>query len=359
MSTSVKRVNIENASNFIKSATVCPIRKYFSNGARRRFLLPLVIFFISCLFAVNLFAASEQSIKELYGDYLKGLFYAEEGDYGQALNELYKVKNADPKSVYVRLKVASVLIRMGELEKAESELKEAKALDPESFDASLGLIFLYSYGQKDRELEGEYEDFLKKAHKLKPEDIKISEYLAQFYFYKKQPQEALSIYEGIVKNQPDYVDALFWLGYLYEDLGRRDDAIKTWKKALQISSTHGQTLNSLGYLYAEEGKNLDEAEGMLKKALAAEPENGAYLDSLGWIYFKKKDYKKAEEYLKKAIGYQEDPVIYEHLGDLSIVLNKKAEALDFYKKGLERFPDNKELKSKVDKYGNENKIPKK
>lgn len=348
MLASAKHFDTANAVNIRKSTAV-----------KQKVLLPFLILFISCLFTANLFAASEKSIKELYGEYLKGLFYAEAGDYGEALNELYKVKKTDPKSVYVRLKIASVLIRMGELEKAEAELKEAKTLDPESFDASLGLIFLYSYGQKDRELETEYEDFLKKAHKLKPEDIKISEYLAQFYFYKKQPQEALSLYEDIIKHQPDYVDALFWLGYLYEDLNRRDDAIKTWKKALRISPAHGQTLNSLGYLYAEEGKNLDEAENMLKKALTAEPENGAYLDSLGWIYFKKKDYKKAEEYLKKAISYQEDPVIYEHLGDLYVSMNKKEEALGFYKKGLERFPDNKELKSKTDKYGNENKTSKK
>lgn len=359
MSTSVKCLGVKCAVNGIKSAAACPIRKYFSNGAKRKFLLPFMIFVITCLCTFNLFAASEESIKKLYGDYLKGLFYAEEGNYGQALDELYKVKKSDPESIYVRLKIASVLIRMGELEKAENELKEAKVLNPESFDASLGLIFLYSYGQKDRELETEYEDFLKKAHKLKPEDIKISEYLAQFYFYKKQPQEALTIYEDIVKHQPDYVDALFWLGYLYEDLNRRDDAIKTWKKALQISPKHGQTLNSLGYLYAEEGKNLDEAEGMLKKALAAEPENGAYLDSIGWVYFKKKDYKKAEDYLKKAIGFQEDPVIYEHLGDLYLALNNKEEALKFYKKGIERFPDNKELKDKIDKYGKEDKTSKK
>ncbi|MCK9614463.1 MAG: tetratricopeptide repeat protein [Candidatus Omnitrophica bacterium] len=373
MSTSVKRANIENAVNFIKSAAVSPVRelrylriyradsarKIFSNGVKQNFFLPLVIFFISCLGALNLFAASEQSIKKLYGDYLKGLFYAEEGSFEQALTELNKVKKVDPNSIYVRLKIASVLIRMGALEKAEAELKEAKALNPESFDASLGLIFLYSYGQKDVELEGEYEEFLKKAHKLKPGDVKISEYLAQFYFYKKQPQEALAIYENIVKQQPEYVDALFWLGFLYEDLKRRDDAIKTWKKALQISPNHSQTLNSLGYLYAEEGKNLDEAESMLKKALEAEPDNGAYLDSIGWIYFKKKDYKKAQDYLKKAIKYQEDPVIYEHMGDLYIALSKKEDALDFYKKGLERFPDNKELKNKVDRYGAENKVPKK
>ncbi|MFA5008768.1 MAG: tetratricopeptide repeat protein [Candidatus Omnitrophota bacterium] len=328
-------------------------------AAKRKFLLPLVLFIISCICALNVFPAEGQNIKDLYGDYLKGLFYAEEGNYEQALKELDKVKKLDPNSVYVRLKIASVLIRAGALDKAEVELKEAKGLNGESFDASLGLIFLYSYSQKDRELESEYEDFLKKAHKLKPADIKISEYLAQFYFYKKQPQEALTIYEGIIKAQPDYVDALFWLGYLYEELSRRDDAIKTWKKALQFAPAHAPTLNSLGYLYAEEGKNLDEAEGMVKKALTAEPENGAYLDSLGWVYYKKKDYKKAQEYLKKAIKGQEDPVIYEHLGDLYTVLNDKKEAFDFYKKGLERFPDNLELKNKVDKYGAENKIPKK
>lgn len=348
MLASVKHLNGINAFKVCKST-----------AAKRKVLLPFLILFISCQIGFKSFAAGEQSIKELYGNYLKGLFYAEDGNYTESLNELYKVKKADPKSVYVRLRIASVLIRMGELDKAESELKESKALDPESFDASLGLIFLYSYGQKDRELETEYEDFLKKAHKLKPEDIKVSEYLAQFYFYKKQPQEALSIYEDIVKNKPDYVDALFWLGYLYEDLNRRDDAIKTWKKALQISPDHAQTLNSLGYLYAEEGKNLNEAEELIKKALAIEPENGAYLDSLGWVYFKKKDYKRAEECLKKAVSLQEDPVIYEHLGDLYVALNNKTEAVNFYTKGLERFPDNKELKTKIDKYGNENKTYKK
>ncbi|MDD4955129.1 MAG: tetratricopeptide repeat protein [Candidatus Omnitrophica bacterium] len=387
MLASARHFGTANAINTRKSAAVNPVREVFSltvcsvdgfkllpilygigrgvksvilsNGVKQKVLLPFLILFISCLFAVNLFAANEKSIKELYGDYLKGLFYAEDGDYASSLNALYKVKKLDPQSVYVRLKIASVLIRMGELEKAETELKEAKVLDPESFDASLGLIFLYSYSQKDRELETEYEDFLKKAHRLKPEDIKISEYLAQFYFYKKQPQEALGIYEDIVKHQPDYVDALFWLGFLYDEVGRKEDAVKTWKKALQISPDNAQTLNSLGYLYAEQGKNLEEAESMIKKALTAEPENGAYLDSLGWVYFKKKNYKKAEECLNKAISNQEDPVIYEHLGDLYLTLNKKDKAIGFYRKGLERFPDNKELKAKTENYGNENKTSKK
>lgn len=328
-------------------------------AAKYKFLLQLAVFFISCLIVFPSFADSEEAIKKLYGNYLKGLFHAEEGNFEQSLKDLNAVKKLDPTSIYVRLKIASILIRMGELNKAEVELKEAKAINPESFDISLGLIFLYSYGQKEKELEGEYEDFLTKAHKLKPEDTKISEYLAQFYFFKKQPQEALKIYEDIIKAKPDNIEALFWVGFIYEETNRRDDAVKIWKKVLQISPEHAPTLNSLGYLYAEESKNLDEAENMLKKALQQEPDSGAYLDSLGWIYFKKKDYKKAEEYLKKAIQYQEDPEIYEHLGDLYIALANKTEAVKFYKKGLGTFPDSEALKNKISKYGNENKIPQK
>lgn len=320
-------------------------------------------FLILCLngTGVFVFADSVRADKTLYSTYLRGLFSAEDGDYRAALTELEKVKKQDPKSVYIRLKIASLLIRLGDIDKAEKELKEAKGLDKSSFDASLALVFLYAYAQKDNELEAEYEDFLKRAHQAKPDDVKISEYLAQFYFYKKQPQEALKIYEAVVRKNPNDVEGVFWLGYIYEEINRRQEAIKLWRKALEINPEHGPTLNSLGYVYAEEGRNLDEAEKMLKKALEKEPENGAYLDSLGWVYFKKKDYKRAEEYLKRAISLLQDAAIYEHLGDLYIELKNTKEALDQYRTGLNRFPDSpesKRLKDKLGRYGEENKVSK-
>ena len=58
--------------------------------------------------------------------------------------------------------------------------------------------------------------------------------------------------------------------------------------------------NDLGYLYAEQGKNLEKAEAMIRKALQEEPENSAYLDSLGWVLFKRGKVKEALETLKKA-----------------------------------------------------------
>ena len=39
--------------------------------------------------------------------------------------------------------------------------------------------------------------------------------------------------------------------------------------------------NDLGYLYADQGKNLEKAEKMIRKAVEAEPDNDAYQDSMG------------------------------------------------------------------------------
>ena len=314
-----------------------------------------LIFIIFCLVAPLSFAQSQRFNTNLYSNYLKGLFAAQKGQSEKALENLEQVKVKDPKSIHIRLKIATVYIRMGLMDKAEEVLKEAKKFDPNNLDISLALIFVYSYAQKEYELENEYEHFLKKAHEVKPKDESISEYLAQFYFYKKRPQDAIAIYETILETNPEYVEALFWLGYLYEETGRHDDAVKTWVKGLKVEPDYAPMLNSLAYTYAVDGVKLKNAEAMAKKALEIEPNNGAYLDTLGWIYFKKKDFKKAENYLLQAIDHIKDPDIYEHLGDLYLKLDDDVKAFNYYKEGLTRFPDSKNLKIKVNDHGSKNK----
>ncbi|MFH1519068.1 MAG: tetratricopeptide repeat protein [Candidatus Omnitrophota bacterium] len=309
-----------------------------------RFFLILVI---SSLIVPLSFAQSQRSLTNLYSNYLKGLLYAQEGEYLQGLEELERAKAADPQSIHIRLKIASVLILMGRLNEAETVLKEAKQIDPDNLDIHLALIFVYSYSEKNQELEEEYESFLKQAHKEKPKDIGISAYLAQFYFHKKRPQEAIKIYEKILETNPDYVEAFFWLGFLYDERGQREKALETWEKGRVLDSSFTPILNCLGYTYAEEGINLDLAEELVKKALEKEPENGAYLDSLGWVYFKKGEIEKAKEHILKAIGLVKDPDIYEHLGDIYIEIGDREKGVSYYREGLQQFPDDKDLKVKV------------
>ncbi len=96
--------------------------------------------------------------------------------------------------------------------------------------------------------------------------------------------------------------------------------------------------NDLGYLYADQGKNLEQAEGMIRKALAADPENGAYLDSLGWVLFKLGKYDDALPYLEKAVKNSPgagDETLWEHLADVYERLKQPAKAVETWRKSLE------------------------
>jgi tetratricopeptide (TPR) repeat protein len=326
--------------------------------------LKVALFFVigfSVVFWAYSAIKAEDTVVErgIFSHYLKGASYLEDENYKKALSELQQVKRLDKDSIYLRLKISSILVRLNRLSEAEKELQEAKKIDPENFDISLALIFIYSYDHKDSDLEREYEVFLKKASQLKPGDNKIANYLAQFYYYKKRYTDALAVYSQIVEKNPNDTESFFWIGYIYEETGKRPDAIKVWQKILVMDPKYAPALNSLGYVYAEDGIKIDEAKAMVEKALAIEPENGAYLDSLGWIYFKKKDYLKAIKYLEKAITYVKDPMIYGHLGDTFIALSDNKKAIEAYQEGLSYFLGDKNLENKIKQYGKENKTIKK
>ncbi len=277
------------------------------------------------------------------------------GEASLAQKYLEKAKRQAPDSVHIYLKIASILVQEDKLNQAEKVLKEAKKINPENLDIYLALIFVYSYREEGEKLESEYESFLEKAHQIKPENMTISSYLAQFYFYKKKPEKAITLYERILKDSPDNLEAFFWLGYLYDEVGKGEKAKKIWRQGLEANSSYAPILNALAYSYAEQGVKLDEAEGLIKKALETEPRNGAYLDTLGWIYFKKEKLDKAKEYIEKAINYTQDPEIYQHLGNIYVELGKEEEGLEVYRKGLEKFPDYQGLKKEIEIYEKKNK----
>ncbi len=106
--------------------------------------------------------------------------------------------------------------------------------------------------------------------------------------------------------------------------------------------------NDLGYLYADEGKNLERAEKMIRLAVTAEPKNVAYLDSMGWVLFKLGRYEEARTYLEKAIASPSgsDATIWEHLGDCYDRLKLREKSSEAWKKALkdaesESFRDHK------------------
>jgi tetratricopeptide (TPR) repeat protein len=102
-------------------------------------------------------------------------------------------------------------------------------------------------------------------------------------------------------------------------------------------------LNDLGYLWADQGKNLERALDMVQRAVAGDPENGAYRDSLGWALYRLGRFDEAVFELNKALaGDDPDGVILDHLGDVYLAQGKLNEARDCWQKALAAFTRHKE-----------------
>lgn len=116
--------------------------------------------------------------------------------------------------------------------------------------------------------------------------------------------------------------------------------------------------NDLGYLYADQGEKLEQAEKMIRIAVEAEPENPAYLDSLGWVLFKRGKNEEALVHLRKANAnpdYQ-DATLLEHQGDVHQALQQSEEAKLMWKKAADieegsKRPDKSVLKRLREKLG--------
>ena len=118
---------------------------------------------------------------------------------------------------------------------------------------------------------------------------------------------------------PDSVDLYYGLGVLFEKTDRFEESIAAMKTVLKFDPDHAEALNFIGYLYADRGIHLDEAERMIKKALPLKPGNGYMIDSLGWVYFRQNRLDEAIRYLKEASeALPEDAAIIEHLGDVYV-----------------------------------------
>ena len=110
--------------------------------------------------------------------------------------------------------------------------------------------------------------------------------------------------------------------------------------------------NFLGYMFAENDMNLEEAVSLITKAVEMDPRNGTFRDSLGWAYFKLGNLDKAIEELEKAVEFTpENSEIREHLGEVYCEKGGDfaGKAVLEWEKALEIKPENALLQQKLDK----------
>ncbi len=152
----------------------------------------------------------------------------------------------------------------------------------------------------------------------------------------------------------EVVEVRYLLSNVYSAAKRHADAEAQLQQILKVEPDNATVNNDLGYLWADQGKNLAAAETLIRKALEADrtqrrknpritadddKDNGAYVDSLGWVLYRRGQIDEARKELERAttLGEGDDPVIYDHLGDVYQHLKMRPEANRAWQRALELY----------------------
>jgi tetratricopeptide (TPR) repeat protein len=154
----------------------------------------------------------------------------------------------------------------------------------------------------------------------------------------------------------DMIEIRYLLSNVYSAAKKQADSEAQLQSILKIDPDNPTVNNDLGYLWADQGKNLAIAEDMIRKALEVDrsqrrrnpnlttdddKDNAAYVDSLGWVLFRRGQLDDAKKELERAAALDggEDPVIYDHLGDVYARLRMRPEAGQAWQRALELYKD--------------------
>jgi tetratricopeptide (TPR) repeat protein len=240
-----------------------------------------------------------------------------------------------------------------EYAKAAANFEQSLLINPAQPDnyLHLGELLIGRLRDNERAIR-----ILREARRHYPSVPQLTFLLAIALREAKQNQAAVTTFEEAIHEADasgqEIANGRFYFEYgaAAERAGLYDKAADLFKRAIDLDPADAaQTYNYLGYMWADQGTHLDEAEDYIRRALAAEPDNGAYLDSLGWLHYRQGKYDQALGELLKALEAlkEDDPTVFEHIGDTYAALKDTAKALEFWQKALPLDKDNKNLARKI------------
>jgi len=259
------------------------------------------------------------------------------GQGQQALKVLQTWLSADPFSVNARLVQVNVFTQAGRLDVAEAALLN---LFRDESEYPLVLAEMNRFYARS----GRTETFISKLEDeraKRPGNQAVVDALLSTYVEQGRMPDAVRVVDGMRAAAGRDTDQLYLLAHLYDRAGQRTAAEDVLKEVLRIEPQNGPANNDLGYMWADDGKNLPEAEAMIRTAVAVEPDNAAYMDSLGWVLYKRGKFQESRRYLDAAVNAagKADPVVLDHLGDALYRLHQPAEAAKLWQRSLDRLPD--------------------
>ena len=140
---------------------------------------------------------------------------------------------------------------------------------------------------------------------------------------------AIEKFEAALKANPNNMAAYLGLGYLYQNSGKKYEAVAAYEKALKRQPNYWIAANNIAALLSEppnSKKDLDRALELARHAQTLRPDEPTIQDTLGWTYYQMGDFAQAVDHLDKALAkHPEESVFNYHMG-MALYKSGKKEA---------------------------------
>jgi tetratricopeptide (TPR) repeat protein len=254
-------------------------------------------------------------------------------DYKGAETILVAEIDRDPKSVELLKLAGGVFFLAGDYLNSAISYKKAEAISP--LDGRSRFTLAMAYIKLNRSAWARSE--LEKLAAAVPNDPLYLYWLARLDYDAQRYNEAIAKLKAVIELDPKMMRAYDNLGLCYDFLGRFDEAISYYRRAIELNRLQAQPspwphLNLAVVLIARD--NLADAERLLREALRYDPELPQAHYQLGVLHEKRGDYPAALQSLKQAADL--DPTYPEPHYNLSRIYQKLGDKSNA-RESLERF----------------------
>lgn len=264
---------------------------------------------------------------------LLGVSLAKQKRYSEAEERLLHVVRLAPQHSRAYEDLADAQLPQGKLEEAVETLRRCIKHDPKATRPQQRLAELLSIMGRSEESEHVFEQ------SLGADPTKRALADAMDLAQRGELAQAEKIYRGLLKKEPDNVDALRLLGVLCVKRERYDDAAAFFRRAVEIAPDFWKAWINLGTALSEQ-QRFDEAESAYRSALALQPKSLHTLERLGSNAMKAGQLDAAILWLNDslAIGPNHFPSLL-CLGHALKTLGKQDEAIEAYRRCAQAKPD--------------------
>ncbi len=192
-----------------------------------------------------------------------------------------------------------------------------------NYDKTVALLTSYIGMSDDEDRIKKAKSILEKLSSMGYLDTLFKE--AYDFIQMGEEEKGLARATQFVEKYPDVWNGWFLVGWANRRLGRWEDGVQAFSRAIEKGAEGADVYNELSICEMELG-NLEHARANLERALRIEPENVKIIVNLGVLAYRQGRILEAEGFFKAAIEFEpEDKIAREWLKKLDSTLEKNAD----------------------------------